>query len=513
MTEYATTPSAIEEWNAQRSRTAKWVNDIAPSGTCYPPSRSPSQDSDFEKRSLWDGSGWDIPSDCESSTSVPPTMMLKYADSHQVLVTPSQSDGSKMRSDGNKTRGRRTTDKGIGNVDGTIRSRSHTVAPTPKASTRHSTQAASAHLPREQPVGSHSDARIVPGPTIQGSKRSSVRAPQPPSIHSQQEHVSDPSSSVTHVRSPSPISPSHHSQSHIPPQTRSRSRSHSASHPASQIRSQPSRPPASHIQSHHPSAALPSHTTSHAVASSRHASEAPPVIHEPPPISSIHSRSISHSDSRSSGPPEAITIHPPTASGSARSVSGAQIPYPHTVATSQSVPAAANVALPPPTAESASLSYRSIRSRQEPREPVYIQPSVESSRASRRHQDAPPPPRLQTKGVQVDLAAPQHVLPTPVSMDEPRYTVFPGRAMSNMSTTGLDGGYVLIDGEGAPEERYRTPKKGSFGSRSGHERGSLLNVFAGAGSRFGHSRSRSASQSNVPTDVAAMASSPYVTRA
>ena len=513
MTEYATTPSAIEEWNYQRSRTAKWVNDVPSPQICYPPSRSPSQDSNFDNKSLWDGSGWEVPSDCESSTSIPPTMMLKYSDSRQELITPTNGGGSKMTASGSKFK--KTTDKSIGESGPTARSRSHTIdtaskAPT-KATIQPTTRTTSVRPPPTHSV-THNEAHSAQAPTVQASKRSSIRAaPDPtpaPSIHSHPEHVSDPSSSATHASPSVPIEPSHKSHSHVPSHSGSRPRSHSASHPASQIRSLASQPPASHVPSHvsshlppavAPVASHPSHPPSQAVASSRHASEAPPVVYEPPPISSIHSRSISQADSRSSGPPEPITIHPPSVSH--HSASGSRILYPATAMTSQSIPVAANVALPPPTAESAALSYRSIPPQHEPHYPVYIQPSVQSSaRMSRYHQHGAPAPRLSTKGVQVDTISPQHALPTPISPDEPRYTVHPGRALSNMSTTGLDGGYVLIDDTDAPEEQYKAPKKGSFGSRSGHERASLLSVFGGAGSRFGHSRSRSAGQSNSPND-------------
>ncbi|KAL5481159.1 hypothetical protein ACEPAI_10100 [Sanghuangporus weigelae] len=84
MTEYATTPSAIAEWKEQRTRTADWVEKFATPG--LPP--TPSSSSDSDKRSLWDGGGWEPPSDCESSCSVPPTMMLQYPDSRQVVITP-----------------------------------------------------------------------------------------------------------------------------------------------------------------------------------------------------------------------------------------------------------------------------------------------------------------------------------------------------------------------------------------------------------------------------------------
>ncbi|OCB88761.1 hypothetical protein A7U60_g4048 [Sanghuangporus baumii] len=84
MTEYATTPSAIAEWKEQRTRTADWVEKFSVPG--LPP--TPSSSSDSDKRSLWDGGGWEPPSDCESSCSVPPTMMLQYPDSRQVVITP-----------------------------------------------------------------------------------------------------------------------------------------------------------------------------------------------------------------------------------------------------------------------------------------------------------------------------------------------------------------------------------------------------------------------------------------
>ena len=84
MTEYATTPSALAEWKEQRTRTAEWVEKLVVPGAPLTPSSS----SDSEKRSLWDGGGWEPPSDCESSCSVPPTMMLKYPDSRQVVITP-----------------------------------------------------------------------------------------------------------------------------------------------------------------------------------------------------------------------------------------------------------------------------------------------------------------------------------------------------------------------------------------------------------------------------------------
>lgn len=541
MTEYATTPSAIEEWNAQRSRTRKWVEEIPPPQICYTPSQSPSQDSDFENRSLWDGSGWEVESDCESSTSCPPTMMLKYSDTRQVLISPSQENGSRVTPSGSKFRKKSVRDESVDSA-ATTKSRSHPVtsavtsAPV-KTSTRQSSRAASTQPVNAKPA-SNKEVQPSQAPTVQDSKRSSIHAPEPSSSHLQPKHVSDPTSS-DHAGPSSPANPSQHVASQVPSHSRSRSRSPSI--PVSQIRSQPSRPPttASHPShrpsvapliasrppshepsrppSHHPSHELshshvtshrPSHAPSQTVAPSRHASEAPPVVHDPTPSSSIHSRSISHTESRSSGPPEAITVHPPTVSASHQSVPSSRMPYPHSAMTSQSVPPpAANVALPPPTAGSASLSYRPYYPSGDPHPSAHIQPSIQSSRASRYHSPNPPP-KLHTKGVQVDTL-PQYVLPTPVSLDEPRYPSHPGRVMSNMSSTGLDGGYILVDGEDASEEQYPAPKKGSFGRRSGHERSNIFNVF-GAGSRFGHSRSRSAGQSNSnsPNENAVPTSTP-----
>lgn len=94
MTEYATTPSAVAEWRTQRNRTAEWVQSppqLHPShgldkDVYLSASRAPSQDS----RSEWDGNGWE-PSDCESSHSVPPTMVLQYADGRGILVSPEGS--------------------------------------------------------------------------------------------------------------------------------------------------------------------------------------------------------------------------------------------------------------------------------------------------------------------------------------------------------------------------------------------------------------------------------------
>ena len=88
MTEYTSSPEAIEQWMTQRDRTRHWISSN--SGTQYTPSIAPS---------LNGGTIWDEyePSECGSSHSIPPTMMLHYADNKKILVTPEGYDGKHRR--------------------------------------------------------------------------------------------------------------------------------------------------------------------------------------------------------------------------------------------------------------------------------------------------------------------------------------------------------------------------------------------------------------------------------
>lgn len=96
MTEYAYTPSAIAEWQQQKSRTATWVDGIKSLEQPFaPPSRAPSA------HSLWDGNGWseEEVSEHESLKSVPPMMVLRYKDREEVIGPP-PSEGRARRGGG-----------------------------------------------------------------------------------------------------------------------------------------------------------------------------------------------------------------------------------------------------------------------------------------------------------------------------------------------------------------------------------------------------------------------------
>ena len=101
MTEYNSSPAAIAEWKAQRSRTAHWISNLpsprsAPT-TFLPASRAPS---DSSEHSLWDWSdpeaendrGGEV-SEHESVRSKPPKMVLRYRDRDVVIGPGDESEG------------------------------------------------------------------------------------------------------------------------------------------------------------------------------------------------------------------------------------------------------------------------------------------------------------------------------------------------------------------------------------------------------------------------------------
>ena len=141
---------------------------------------------------------------------------------------------------------------------------------------------------------------------------------------------------------------SSYTRSHAPSQV-------SAQHPASQATDRPPEPNVPTVPS--------AHSAIHQTPSARTPSiqKNPTIEPVPPSIHSIHSRSISASDSRSTEP-EQIRIHPPTASP-VNSRSGSVYPQSRTPSEGQnygfspSVVNAAGQPLPPPSTASASLSY------------------------------------------------------------------------------------------------------------------------------------------------------------
>ena len=104
MTEYNSSPAAIAEWKAQRSRTAHWISNLpsprsAPT-TFHPASRAPS---DSSEHSLWDWSdpeaeanGGGEASEHESVRSKPPKMVLRYRD-RDVVIGPGEESEVRTR--------------------------------------------------------------------------------------------------------------------------------------------------------------------------------------------------------------------------------------------------------------------------------------------------------------------------------------------------------------------------------------------------------------------------------
>ncbi|KAH8110089.1 hypothetical protein DFH11DRAFT_830779 [Phellopilus nigrolimitatus] len=259
MTEYANTPSVIEEWNHQRDRTHTWVTSALPPEHCAPPSRTPSSGSEYARRSLWDGSGWEPQSDCESATSIPPTMMLQYSNDRTEIVTPSQSETSGWMGRGKgraRARDEERTERAPSHHQ---RSSAHShqlhnsVKPVQTAQTHHHptvhshsssvrlAHAAAAPLPESRSSsGGSGSARS----RELRSNESLQRNPRTSSKHSRTSFDRQPSTSpgpAVHT-SPSPISPvgpasnvaaSHHSQSqsHAQAYVHSRSQSQTAPQP------------------------------------------------------------------------------------------------------------------------------------------------------------------------------------------------------------------------------------------------------------------------------------------
>ncbi|THH02959.1 hypothetical protein EW145_g6656 [Phellinidium pouzarii] len=488
MTEYATTPSAVEEWNAQRDRTATWVHASLSPELCLPPSRTPSTGSDYARHSLWDGSGWEPPSDCESSVSIPPTMMLQYSDHRKVMISPTQSETS-----GWKASGRVREGSGTGDGDRTERAQSHR---------GHIVADSQQQRERRSSVEQIQVAPIVPGavPSHSSSARlaQAVAAPLPDS------HSSSPSSRnlngsesldklrfMARSRSRSPS----HTQAALDAST-NLSQSYQHAHPASHV-----------SQSHHSSIHSQAQGLSQSNAPS-HAAARP----SPPP----HSNSLSSSHSLSTVP-EPIIIHPPAPSASqpshsTQSGSNSSI-YPRSYApshyTQQTMQAAAHVPLPPPSTASALLSYYSqsqmrvepennsshhnvsdrpfsqqalMQNNYTPQAP--LSGSQRSFSASVQHQTGGSP--IYASAL---LAHSQSHPPTAQVHSHSQSHSQAGRAstVSYGNQAGLGGGYVVVNQANTPEEQAEN--QGSVGGKSTdsqRHRGSLFNVF---GSRGPKSRS------------------------
>ncbi|KAI5121757.1 hypothetical protein M0805_009570 [Coniferiporia weirii] len=460
MTEYATTPSALEEWNAQRSRTKDWVQSSLTPELCSPPSRAPSAGSDFERRSLWDGSGWEPPSECESSVSVPPTMMLQYSDQRKVLVSPTQSEMGGWKARGKSKEG---TERG----NRAPSHHTHAAASSQKRTPTDPVEAA--HVQSHSSSARLAQAAAIPLPDSHPSSSAKSRPDG-------SRKIDDNGSTVGKQRFMS---------------------GRSSSRPAPYFPTPPASAAHSHSQSLSPvSPVSPSrHSQNHSQAPSQ-------VTSRPPPPA--HSNSISTSLSTV---PEPIIIHPPAPgaphSHSAQSNTNSNV-HPRSYVPSKdsqrTLQAATGVPLPPPSTASASLSYYSqsqlqIHPGQMPSH--HTQGSLNAAQASphasprsysvpSHHQETESP--LYTPA---PLAQSQSYPPAAHAHSHSHSLSQVGRAsiMSHASQAGLGGGYVVVNQldpvEAGAQERGSIGGK-STDSQRRRERGSILNMF---GSRYSKSRS------------------------
>lgn len=349
MTEYANTPSLIEEWNTQRSRTLDWVLKSSSQRPLPPPSsfvgsRVPStvshdtshlgtgETSDWEKRTLWDGNGWEPPSECESEHSLPPTMVLKYPEGRQVLVSPGTNLIKPRRKLVAKSRERDREKNGQAVTNEIMESQEqyqaqvyspehtqhHSFAHSQSQHTRHSqpssnslTRAVAAELPPSQSSGSGSGSSGSRGEDSGYGSRSPIASASPVSPPTQD--LNTPHWSLIHERNPQSSHSTHasvHSRSQpivydgtYPQVPMTGTGTAAAAHPL---------PPSSNGHSARDAPALSRVSTSHSSSVTRPSGGPEPIIIHPPMSSSLlHTRS--HNTS---------TAHSATYSHSSRTGSG-----------------------------------------------------------------------------------------------------------------------------------------------------------------------------------------------
>ncbi|TCD71976.1 hypothetical protein EIP91_000108 [Steccherinum ochraceum] len=348
MTEYTTSSEAIRDYMSSRERTALWVQEHGgfEDDFLLSPSVPPSvlEDPDAPRYSPSE-------SDCESSHSTPPRMVLRWDDGRPDVPIPHEKPGS--RSFPRSRAGRGST--------------SHPPIPEQMRSQPRAIPSAGSHRSRHAQTLSY-----VTSPTMEGGPAQGPISRSPESIVVLPSRESE-QSSQTSPHGPIPPPPSHRTHSRAPTHQSSRSHPPTLASPTPRLPHNPSHgthpprsahsPPVMYSQSQ----PLPMSTTGgeryleqQAASQSRGASQLP-YNYSPPAI--IYAPSSKHSSSRYA--PPAIVYSPPS---HPRQMDG-RYPPP-SVAYSQSAPISPNVPYPDPSLAARTASrHRSHTTSVIPEEP------------------------------------------------------------------------------------------------------------------------------------------------